>query len=121
MGRHKGGNNREWSKEDKFKYVSLVINGEKSMTQLMNESGISKGMICNWVKRYSEEGIEGLENKRRPGNPLTKYLNRKDLTPIEQLEFENMQLRIENERLKKGYTEKDALLALEKSSEKNTK
>ena len=121
MGRHKGGNNREWSKEDKFKYVSLVINGEKSMTQLMNESGISKGMICKWVERYNEGGIEALENKRKPGNPLAKYLRRKELTPIEQLEYENMLLRIENERLKKGYTEKDVLLALEKLSEKNTK
>lgn len=32
-----------------------------------------------------------------------------------------MLLRIENERLKKGYTEEDVLLALEKLSEKNTK
>ncbi len=30
-------------------------------------------------------------------------------------------LEFENERLKKGYTEKDVLLALEKLSEKNTK
>ena len=36
-------------------------------------------------------------------------------------EYENMLLRIENERLKKGYTEEDVLLALEKLSEKNTK
>ena len=78
-------------------------------------------MICNWLKRYNENGMDGLENKRKIGNPLAKYSRRKELTPIEQLEYENMLLRIENERLKKGYTEEDVLLALEKLSEKNMK
>ena len=50
-----------------------------------------------------------------------KYSKRNELTPVEQLEYENMLLRIENERLKKGYTEEDVLLALEKLSEKNMK
>lgn len=48
-------------------------------------------------------------------------MNKKELTDIEKLQYENMKLRIENERLKKGYTEEDVLLALEKLSEKNTK
>ena len=30
-------------------------------------------------------------------------MNKKNLTDIEKLELENMKLRIENERLKKGY------------------
>ena len=47
--------------------------------------------------------MEGLKNKRKPGNPLAKYSSRKKLTEIEQLQYENMKLRIENERLKKGY------------------
>ena len=46
---------------------------------------------------------ESLENKKKPGNPLSKYLNKKNLTDIEKLQYENMKLRIENERLKKGY------------------
>ena len=78
-------------------------------------------MVRGWVIRYNESGIEALENHRKPGNPLARYSRRKELTPIEQLEYENMLLRIENERLKKGYTEEDVLLALEKLSEKNTK
>ena len=121
MGRPKGGQNKEWSSEEKYNIIKRVLAGEKSMSQLMNELGISQGMISNWVKRYNEGGIKALENKRKPGNPLAKYLRRKELTPIEQLEYENMLLRIENERLKKGYTEEDVLLALEKLSEKNTK
>ena len=121
MGRPKGGKNKEWSKEQKYEIIRLILSGEKSSYDLESELGVSSGMIRNWVRRYNEGGIEALENQRKPGNPLAKYSRRKELTPIEQLEYENMLLRIENERLKKGYTEKDVLLALEKSSEKNTK
>ena len=54
-------------------------------------------------KKYYEHSENGLENKRKPGNPLLKYSSRKELTELEKLEYENMKLRIENERLKKGY------------------
>lgn len=60
-------------------------------------------MLRNWVKKYVEQGEESLENKRKPGNPLMKYSRRKELSDLEKLEYENMRLRIENERLKKGY------------------
>ena len=43
------------------------------------------------------------KNKKKPGNPLSKYSSKKQLTELEQLEYENMKLRIEVERLKKGY------------------
>ena len=119
MGRPKGGKNREWSKEEKFKYVNMVMSGEKSAHDIEREYGIVNSMISNWIKRYNEQGIEGLQNKRKPGNPLTKYSSKKNLTKIEKLEYENMLLRIENERLKKGYTEEDVIIA--KSSKRNTK
>ena len=121
MSRPKGGKNKEWSEEQKYEIIRLILDGKKSSCDLERELGISSGMIRNWVKRYNEGGLEALKNKRKPGNPLAKYSRRKELTPIEQLEYENMLLRIENERLKKGYTEEDVLLALEKLSEKNTK
>ena len=121
MSRPKGGKNREWSKEAKYAIIIQIINGEKSSYDLERELGISGGMIRSWVRRYNLGGIEALENQRKPGNPLVKYSRRKELTEIEQLEYDNMLLRIENERLKKGYTEEDVLLALEKLSEKNTK
>ena len=60
-------------------------------------------MLRNWVKKYVEQGEESLENKRKPGNPLMKYSRRKELSDLEKLEYENMRLRIENKRLKKGY------------------
>ena len=60
-------------------------------------------MLRNWMKKYVEQGEDSLENKKKPGNPLSKYSNRKSLSDMEKLEYENMKLRIENERLKKGY------------------
>lgn len=30
-----------------------------------------------WTKAYLEQGIKGLENKKKPGNHLSKYSNKK--------------------------------------------
>jgi transposase len=102
--------------------VKLVLSGEISATELGKQNNVSDGMICTWVKKYQEGGIEALENKRKPGNPLTKYSKRKELTPIEQLQYENMKLRIEVERLKKGYTTEEVeALKQRRQSKMNTK
>ena len=31
-------------------------------------------------KKYNEKGMEGLKNKTKSGNPLSKYSNKKNLT-----------------------------------------
>lgn len=122
MGRPKGGTNKYWSKEAKYEYVRLIISGEISLKQLGRENNIATGMISNWVKRYQEGGIEALENKRKPGNPLVKYSRRKELTEKEQLEYEILKLKIENLRLKKGYTTEEVRLIKQKrQSKKNMK
>lgn len=122
MGRPKGGTNNMWSKEQKYKIILPIINGEISSVQRAKELMLASGMIRNWVIAYNKGGIDALENKRKPGNPLAKFINRKDLSYTEQLEYENMRLRIENERLKKGYTSKEAdLVKQKKLSKKNMK
>lgn len=122
MGRPKGGTNKYWSKEAKYEYVRLIISGEISLKQLCRENNIATGMISNWVKRYQEGEIEALENKRKPGNPLVKYSRRKELTEKEQLEYEILKLKIENLRLKKGYTTEEVRLIKQKrQSKKNMK
>ena len=102
-GRPKGGKNRYWPKEEKLKLVKEVIEEHKSTIEVSNRENISNGMFNNWIKNYLEKGEDGLLNKKKPGNPLAKYSNRKYLTDMEKLQYENMKLRIENERLKKGY------------------
>ena len=103
MGRPKGGTNKYWTAEEKYEVIKPIINFEKSSLQVTKETGINNGMLSAWVKKYNENGLDGLKNKRKPGNPMSSLMNRKNLTDIEKLELENMKLRIENERLKKGY------------------
>lgn len=95
--------NRYWSKEEKLRIINCVLINGLSSKQVAKNEDISSGMLRNWIKKYLQYGEEILENKRKPGNPLVKYSRRKELSDLEKLEYENMKLRIENERLKKGY------------------
>ena len=99
----KGQKFKQWTAEEKFKIIEPIIKFEKSSKLVTKETGINNGMITVWVHRYRENGMEGLINKKKPGNPMVKYSRKNNLTKEEQLEYENMKLRIENELLKKGY------------------
>ena len=103
MGRPKGGKNRTYSKEEKLKYVKMMLEDGYSAPKIEKEYGISHSLTDRWRRQYLEFGEDSLENKKRPGNPLAKYINKKNLSKVEQLEYENMKLKIENELLKKGY------------------
>lgn len=98
MGRPKGGTNNHHSKEEKLSLVKRVLEGE-ALRSLERESGINNSQIYKWTKQYLESGEEALVNKRKPGNPLAKYHNKKELTQIEQLEYKVALL--ERELLKK--------------------
>lgn len=67
--------------------------------------------------------MKGLENKKKPGNPMSSLMNRKNLSDMEKLELENIKLRIENERLKKGYQVKGdgSIVVFKKSNKRNLK
>lgn len=100
--------NREyrcWSKEDKIKIVEEILKGN-SVKGVARKYDVSDGLLHSWLSKYLQCGPDSLENKKKPGNPLSKYSRRKELSQLEKLEYENMKLRIENERLKKGYTVK---------------
>ena len=105
MGRPKGSYRpkRYWDKEEKLKAVKRVLDDHETAEDVRKDLNINSGLLHAWIKKYLENGEKGLENKIKPGNPLAKYQQKKQLTDIEKLEYENMKLRIENERLKKGY------------------
>ena len=107
MGRIRREKNRTWLADDKLKIINENLINFKSTPQISKEYDISQGMIINWIKKYKQFGYEGLVNKKKPGNPLSKYNNKKDLTKEEQLEYENRKLRSENEMLKKGFRMKE--------------
>jgi len=105
MGRPKGTKNkthRIWSKEKKMRAINLVVSGQQSQTSVARSLKISSGMMTNWMKTYQEEGEETLA--RRPGNHHPGLKAMKEKASAEKLkEIEILELRIENERLKKGY------------------
>ena len=98
MGRPKGGTNVNHSKEEKLALVKRNIAGETAVS-LSKESGIYVSQICKWTQQYLKGGEEALVNKRKPGNPLAKYQNKKELTPMERMEYKVALL--ERELLKK--------------------
>ena len=99
----KGQKHKVWTAEEKYKIIEPALNMEISGHQVAKNNNLSRGMVGNWIVEYKRHGIKGLTPKKKPGNPLCKYQNKKCLTKEEQLEYENMKLRIENELLKKGY------------------
>lgn len=103
MGRPKGGKNNYHSKEEKIKIVKEMLNSNLSPLDIERKYNISHSLAGKWRKDYLEKGEDSLMNQKKPGNPLMKYSAKKNLTELEKLEYENMKLKIENERLKKGY------------------
>ena len=105
MGRPKGISTprRTWNKDEKLKAVKRVLENHETAEDVRKELKINSGLLHSWIQKYLNNGEKGLENKIKPGNPLAKYMRKKELTDIEKLQYENMKLKIENERLKKGY------------------
>ena len=100
----KGQKFKYWSSEEKYKIIKPILEYELTSGEVTRRTGINNGMLSTWVNKYKKNGMNGLENKRKPGNPMAKiYVKKKFKNREEQLEYENMKLRIENERLKKGY------------------
>lgn len=121
MGRPKGGTNKKHTVEEKLKCVKMYLDEHKSSTEIQKETGVYQRMIRKWVAIYVSDGIDGLKNKKKTGNAFSALYLSKSLTKEERLELENMKLKIENERLKKGYlvkgvgAEKEYVTFLEKN------
>ena len=99
------------SKEEKLAVVKRNLSGEAAKV-LARETGISDFQIRSWVKKYQAEGESGLEPKKKPGNPLSRYERRKELTYEEQLQYQI-------ELLKRELVKKEAeVLRLKKLNER---
>ena len=101
MGRPKGGKNRKYSYEFKLKAMEDYFNNHLSKTEIKTKYGIASGTFDVWKENYQNGCLE--TGKKRTGNPFSALHSSKSLTKEQRLELENLNLRIENERLKKGY------------------
>ena len=99
------------SKEEKLAIVKRNLSGESSRA-LARELGCGHKQVQEWTKKYLSEGESGLEVKKKPGNPLSRYERRKELTYEEQLQYQI-------ELLKRELVKKDAeVLRLKKLNER---
>jgi len=74
------------SKEEKLAIVKQVLSGA-TLSQ-WEVQGIRREQVRIWTKKYQEEGEAGLEPKKKPGNPLSRYERRNELTYEEQLQYQ---------------------------------
>ena len=74
------------SKEEKMSIVKQVLNGKPVSS--WESQGIRHCQVQNWTKTYLEQGESGLEPKKKPGNPLSRYERRKELSYEEQLQYQ---------------------------------
>ena len=88
------------SKEEKLAIVKRNLAGETSRS------------LQEWTRKYLAEGEAGLEVKKKPGNPLSRYECRNELTYEEQLQYQI-------ELLKRELVKKEAeVLRLKKRNER---
>ncbi len=79
-----------------------------SYRKTADKYGVDYSRFRRWIKKYREEGLEGLRSKTgkvknpRKGNPLCGLQRKKNKTREEELELENLKLKVEVARLKKG-------------------
>ena len=102
MGRPKGGKNRKYSYEFKLTVVTDYLNNHLSTYEIAQKYQIDQKRVRDWQKLYNE-GILNEGRIHNRGNKFSALYTSKSLTKQERLELENLKLRIENERLKKGY------------------
>ena len=100
----KGQKFKERTAQEKYEIIKHLLNYEASYGEISKKYGINNGLLFSWVNKYKENGMKGLENKRKPGNPMAKIYSKKKFDSREEkLEYENMKLKIESERWTKGY------------------
>lgn len=100
------GKNKKYSPEFKLKCIKEVLEEHKSQKETARKYSTRPWNIRSWIQKYEEHGAPYFFEEHRGkggGNPFAALHTSKSLSREERLELENLKLRIENERLKKGY------------------
>ena len=116
--------NKIWTPEKRFELVAKVLAGN-SITSVAKKAHIDKGLLYQWVRKYNEKGMDGLQCKKgRPTKQLVmKKKNKKTKLSISEqeelklLRERNEYLEMENEYLKKL----DALVSKREAAEAKAK
>ena len=102
----KGQKKRIWAKEDKLKIIKRYSEEDLSARELGRIYNADHSMICRWIREYTAKGEAAFEEAKRSGNKYAALHTSKNISETERLKLEIAKLRVENERLKKGYVVK---------------
>ena len=102
----KGQRKRIWTKEDKLKIIKRYSEEHLSARELGRIYNADHSMICRWIREYTAKGEAAFEEVKRSGNKYAALHTSKNISETERLKLEIAKLRVENERLKKGYVVK---------------
>ena len=97
------GRTKEWRPEERLELVSRVLAGA-SVTSVAMDAGINSGLLYQWVRKYKNEGYNGLVSMkagRQPKEPQMKKINYNNPRKLEESEYEELvRLRAENAYIK---------------------
>ena len=100
--KHKG-QNKEWKPEERLELVSKVLAGA-SISSVAIAAGINSGLLYQWVRKYKEDGYNGLVSLKKgrvPKEPRMKKTNYNNLRKLDESEYEELvRLRAENAYIK---------------------
>ena len=60
------------SKEEKLAIVKAVLSGTPAQ-YYENQGIVDHHTVMDWVRKYEHDGESGLEAKKKPRNPLSRY------------------------------------------------
>ena len=89
--------------EEKEAIVLEYMNGKAGTREVSADYGINRSVLIKWIKKYRENGIEGLRSKTGKDRNSNKGKYNRHLSEVEKLKKELLKKEIEIERLKKGY------------------
>ena len=93
---------RKTRMEERIEIVGHCIANNKDYGKTIEQYSVSYGQIYNWVKRYEEDGVDGLADRRGHRKDEASMGEAEKLhAQLKLKEAENLRLRMENELLKK--------------------
>ena len=103
MGRPLGGKNKMRTPEEKETIVLEYLNGRSGYEEVAAAHRVDRVLFYRWIKKYRENGIEGLRSKTGKLSNSNKGKYNRYPSEVEKLKKELLKKEIEIERLKKGY------------------
>jgi transposase len=94
----------EYSVDFNLKIVKMILNDHISKKSIMRAYNVATKTQRQWIHKYQTEGISGLLTKRKIRD---KIPTNQEVESIESLKHEILMLKVEIERLKKGYSSED--------------